>query len=164
MASKNSFEITGIDKVEKLLDGIKDPINRSDGLELGNIVVSEMKNLIAKGISPIKGMGRFPGYKNPDKYPGDLKSKRPVNLYGFSKNHMLDSLKVKSSRKGNNGCEVIIGYADEESNLKEQGHREGVKGQPKRPTIPTGSEEIAVSIERKIIDYIKNILRSMSNK
>ena len=162
MASKNSFEITGIDKVEKLLDGIKDPINRSDGLELGNIVVSEMKNLISKGISPIKGMGRFPGYKNPDKYPGDLKSKRPVNLK--LSGQMLDSLSVKGTRKSADGTEIIIGYNNSEANLKEQGHREGVKGQPKRPTIPQGSEEIAVSIERKIIDYIRNILRSMSNK
>ena len=159
--AKSSVSITGIDKVNKLIEDLKDPFTTRDGDALGDIVVSDMKDLISKGVSPIKGAGRFERYKNSDKYPGDRKPARPVNL--FLTGEFIDSLRYKS-KKITEGLEVKVFYGTRLSNLKEQGHREGANRQPKRPTIPNDSEEIAVSIERKILAYIKDLLKNFSSR
>lgn len=47
-----------------------------------DVVDGEIKRLIAAGVSPVDGYEgrRFAGYKDPKKYPGDKKAKRPANL------------------------------------------------------------------------------------
>lgn len=47
---------------------------------VADLLDKEVKGLISKGLSPVFGEQRFIGYKDPAKYPGDLKPKRPVNL------------------------------------------------------------------------------------
>ncbi len=45
-----------------------------------DVVEAVIKPMISSGISPVRGHNRFAPYKNPDKYPGEKKNKRPVNL------------------------------------------------------------------------------------
>lgn len=147
----------------------------------GAVIVNEIKNSAAIGLSPIEGKGRFPAYKavaaaktiqklirsargrkaSKDKiaglkeslkdrkagYPASVqkdfpnKRNRPVNLYLSGK--MLADLTYEKLKTI---AGVEIGYFDRESQLKEQGHREGANGQPKRPTIPIGSEKFSIRI------------------
>lgn len=152
----NRFRITTNKKslnqeLIKLEATLKQFANRPFTESVGRRVVSSMKDLIAKGISPIRGNGRFPAYKDPTKYPGKKKAPRPVNL--FLSGDFMDSLSNKSIRSGD-GYNAEIFYKGRESQLKEKGHREGANGQRERPTIPEGSEEIAKSIEVEINEMI----------
>lgn len=56
-------------------------LTAEDKNEIGRTVTRMASEMIAAGQSPVRGERRYPGYKNPDKYPRDLKNKRPVNLY-----------------------------------------------------------------------------------
>lgn len=80
-------------------------------------------------------------HKHPDKRA------RPVNLYltGEQMKALSFSLVKRKS-----GTIPAINYLTEEALLKEQGHREGVGGQPKRPTIPQGTEAPAVRLKLMI--------------
>lgn len=123
---------------------------------IGEQVVDKMKDLISKGISPIEGKGRFPGYlragekgRYPDRYAHLGKRARPVNLKLTGE--FLASLKAEGNK-----AEIEIGYFEADQAVKEQGHREGVHGQPKRPTIPVGNENenFTQTIQQIIIDGV----------
>ncbi len=162
-------------------------IDRKDKMEIGDAAIDEMKKVIAKGISPIKGVGRFEAYKwagaanritkiakgltgarkksarqkasdlKKGKYPFSMKNKfpnkreRPVNL--FLSGDQLSNLITKPTQSG-----LEVGYYDKLSAQKEQGHREGVNGQPRRPTIPKNGEEFSPSIYRRIVDVVTSIV------
>lgn len=135
-------------------------LTRTEAAEVGARAVSAMKDLISGGQSPIQGKGRFPAYKNPEKYPGKKKPHSPVNLRLTGE--MLDSLGfVVLPEPGGKGFSVSIGYNSVQSTLKESGHREGVNGQPKRPTIPdaTRGERFASSVldamRKVVLDAIR---------
>lgn len=52
--------------------------------DMNREVMGEVDRLMDAGVSPVRsveGGRRFKGYKNPAKYPGDKKAKRPTNLY-----------------------------------------------------------------------------------
>lgn len=109
---------------------------------IGEEVVAEIKRTVAKGISPISGK-RFPAYKNPARYPGDRKPKRPVNLYLTGQ--MLGAL---AFRIKNGAIDIYLRGA--KANAKEQGHRDGANGQPKRPIIPQGDETLTRGIQARV--------------
>jgi hypothetical protein len=141
----------GIFSVNKKLESIA-KVEKETAREVGEAVVKEMLDQIGKGVSPIRGEGRFPRYKNPKKYPADQKPKSPVNLKLTGQ--MLDSLKfsVYSTRTGF-GTEIQ--YSNQEAKLKEKGHRDGANGQPKRPTIPLKS--LGETFSARIIRLIRDI-------
>ncbi len=118
---------------------------------MGNLVVSEMLSLIGSGKSPIAGKGKFPKYKNPKKYPGKKKPHSPVNLELTGQ--FLSSLDSRVFKKGK-GWGVEIGYTNDLAAKKEQGHREGANGQPKRPTIPKGKQTFAKPIQSVINEIV----------
>lgn len=139
---RGKVQADGIEALKKKLNTLREPLNPTEAGELGDVVVTRMRDVISKGISPIIGPGistRFAAYKNPDEYPGRRmkaypgKRKSPVNL--FLTGEFMASL---SSRvvKTRGGFGAEIGYDSRLSGKKEQGHREGVNGQPSRPTIP----------------------------
>lgn len=145
----------------KLKDAEK-AVTSSDAKILGAQVVTEMTKMISKGISPVGGK-RYEAYKRAgDKrgYPANARSEfpdkrnRPVNLR--LSGEFLQDLTHKVDRNGR-GYAPRIGYFEEESKLKEQGHAEGVGGQPKRPTIPESFDGWAVSIQRIILRFYKNL-------
>lgn len=120
-------------KLESVLNEIgKMPLDPATARTVGETVVGEMKTLVASGVSPIEGKGKFPAYKNPRKYPGTRKSKTPVNLK--LSGDFLNGLK-HSPVKGEHGYEASIYYRSDQE-PKEKGHMEGANGQPKRPTLP----------------------------
>lgn len=108
---------------------------------------------IKKGISPITGK-RFPAYKNPERYPGKRKPKRPVNLELTGE--FLSALEF-TVRSGKNPT-ITIGFFDKENADKEKGHREGAGGQPKRPIIPNSSESFSKKITIEITNEIADVL------
>lgn len=149
----------------QITDAIKD-VSRREVESLGKEIVTEMKDMISKGVSPIQGDGRFPGYKKGypnsarSRYPG--KRSRPVNLK--LSGEFLDALTFKVLGSSPN-YRVQVGFFDSENALKEKGHREGANGQEKRPVIPQGSETFAKSIQTLIIDQFRAALeRSLKKK
>lgn len=163
-------------------------VDNKDKVNIGNDIIREMKNLIKKGVSPIAEFGRFPAYKwagranqalkvsrsltgakkkrarakaksiKSNKYPYSVQHKfpwkreRPVNLE-LSGDFLYD-LEARPLRNG-----VSIGFATKKAELKEQGHREGVNGQPPRPIIPQKKENFSPSIYRRLVDSLSLVLR-----
>jgi len=95
-------------KVTLKLDGIKNLLKQLSSKkvkeEVGELVVMQMKEFIAAGVSPVRGYGRFEAYKDPDNYPGKLKSKRPVNL--TLSGDMLKALTYRTNSKDKYGVRI----------------------------------------------------------
>ncbi len=151
--------------LKKKLEGIKDLLlPKSDAERIGEEIVKEMKSMISRGVSPIRGNGRFPAYKNgKDGYPSNVnketypnKRRTPVNL--FLSGDQMDDLKSWVIRAG-----IQIGYTHKQAINKERGHREGTNGQPQRPTIPVASqnEEFAVKIQNVYLKAIEKNLKKL---
>ncbi|HEY6435635.1 MAG TPA: hypothetical protein VIY47_03530 [Ignavibacteriaceae bacterium] len=124
--------------------------------KINSDVIPEIKKLVASGQSPVDGYGRFPMYKNKDKYPGKRKSARPVNLdltgVMMSK---YDAHQVSTSTKI-----IGIGYQKITQELEGKiiGNNEGKKGIPLRRFIPLNGESFTVSVIRKLKDvYARRI-------
>lgn len=191
---------------------IQDSMDERAAQQIGNAITGEMLKLIARGISPIEGAGRFPGYKWAEvrnalrkertainkelrkvrrnlfvyrrknkrqflamvkkrnrealagvtgRYPFTAQAKRlgkkprPVNL--FLTGDFLSNLEyIVTGTAGKYGIE--LGFFDELSAKKESGHREGVNGQPKRPIIPVGREDFAISIQKIIFRKMEELI------
>lgn len=145
-------------ELQRKLDAIGKQFDKPTAEKVGQTIVDNMLSLIASGSSPIKGKGKFPAYKNPDKYPGKLKPKSPVNLR--LSGDFLDSLDYKvRERSGSN--EIIISYSAKES-VKERGHREGANRQPSRPTLPERREKFAELIEAAYIKIIEDRINKLA--
>lgn len=143
-------------------------ITSKEGKQLGEEVVEEIRRITARGLSPIRKEGRFPAYKrakDKDGYPNNVKNKypdkkkRPVNLRlsgDFMRN--LRAKNVKKDRFSFAGFHIVgitIGWKSRKDQLKEEGHREGVNGQPKRPIIPTDDEEFSPKIKKIIVEFFE---------
>lgn len=65
----------------KLKEQVRDNFSNRQWADLTQkIVDGSIKRLIDKGLSPVSGQRMFQKYKNPEKYPGDLKSQNKPNL------------------------------------------------------------------------------------
>lgn len=178
MAFKTKINLNAFNNLSKKIKQINS--NRIKN-QIGSTTVREMKQFISKGISPIRGKGRFPGYKKSylQQIRGNLafftrsdgkvvgfkpkrrsqkfsnKKERPVNL--TLTGQMLKSLKHSLTGKG-----VRIGYSGKEASDKELGHRKGTNKQRKRPTIPNPPrEKFALTIQNKIIALINKRLNKL---
>jgi len=161
---KVNLEINLSRQLEELLKNKKDVIDRATADEVGKQVVEEMKNVISSGISPIEGVGKFPQYKNPKRYPGNKKSRTPVNL--SLTGAFQDALTYKSV-DADSGKATEIFYKGNKEEIKERGHREGANGQPKRPTLPADSGQnfsarIRLIYTNLIRDRILKVLKGES--
>jgi hypothetical protein len=67
-------------RLENLKRKVRDYMDDRTAKKIGDMLVSKSREFVAKGQSPVREVGRFPAYKDPIKYPGDLKPARPVNL------------------------------------------------------------------------------------
>ena len=162
MGFEFKFPLAAVETLQKRLESLTE-LTRQEARDVGTEVVREMKSLIASGVSPIKGSGispKFAPYKNPKKYPGRRKPHTPVNLSLTGK--MMDSLGfVVLPRGDNKGFAAHIGYDSVQSTLKESGHREGVHGQPRRPTIPDANRgetfvaSIIAAYRQVVVDAIQ---------
>lgn len=101
---------------------------------------------ILVGLSPVKTFGRFVGYKNPDKYPGNKKPKRPVNL-------KLTGKLLENYRAFVRAGSLWIGIQPSApSDVKEYaGHlNEGTENMAARRLVPIQGEQFGVSIVQKL--------------
>lgn len=169
--------------LRNILKGFEDVVDDRMANAVGYTIRQRMLQLIARGISPIFGYGRFPGYKGVSAarktsakaramrssksgrkpYPFSVqkqfpaKRPRPVNL--FLSGSFLSDLTFAVASLGRKKV-IEIGYFEELSAKKESGHREGVNGQPKRPTIPKGNETFSSVIISDILSLFRQGLRS----
>ena len=169
MAAKFTAKIDekSIKAIQRKLKDLQSPITQKDAKKMGTAVIREMKRLISRGVSPIRGKGKFPPYKKPERYPGKRKSKTPVNLKLSGK--FLKDLKAKPKpQKKSRGYTAEIGYRDPDQQIKEEGHRKGGspgKRQPKRPTIPTQSgEQFAQRIQDVYLRFILKLQRKIAKR
>lgn len=138
---------------KKKVDALGGDILNNDFVNaVGTTVVTDMKRLIASGQSPVKGWGRFAGYKNPGKYPGGKKTSRPVNL--SLTGTMLSYL---SFRKSGKQIEVgILSNAPSKvktiARVHNTGEREDI---PQRKFIPVEGDDLTASIMVKVRDLFR---------
>lgn len=147
-------------ELRRLLKESNVRVNQKIARATGELAIALMKDRIAKGLSPIQGKNRFPGYKDTKKYPGRVKEdfpdkrNRPVNLRLSGR--FLKQLRVISATSLG---KVIIGFSDDYGKTLEKGHREGASGQRERPIIPEPSEELAKSIQLAILRIYEQAVR-----
>jgi len=143
----------------------KQPLTKRDLNKIGSNQVELMKGSISKGKSPVRGVGRFPPYKDRKKYPGPAKGPvrkrfpkkraRPVNLFLSGK--MLKNLKHKVTSKR----KITVGYRGRSAQQKAIGNANEVTKKPfspSRKTIPQGSQVLESRITRKLERLYLNIL------
>ncbi len=148
----------------EFFDAIEKFVTPGFAEEVGSAVVSEARELIAAGISPVRGEGRFERYKDRKKYPGKLKDARPVNLY--LSGEMLDD-GFGFRQKGEKSIEVGMVKGSEERKKIASYHMDGTPTMAARPFVPQEGQEWAVSIMRKIADLFQKRLQELlfaSNK
>lgn len=147
-------------KVTVKFDFLKDLKNIVDGAtakQLGETIISESRRFIAVGTSPVLGERRYPAYKNEDRYPGDRKPRRPVNLELTGE--MLDSLQYQTRE---NGIRYGILSASDEVKTRAKANNEGTQHVPARPFIPDKpGQQFNLSIMTKIKDIVSKRLAAI---
>jgi hypothetical protein len=115
--------------------------------------------LISRGISPVFGEGRFIGYKNPKKYPGNLKPRRPVNLKFTGRLHDTIDYKVL-------GKKIKFGMISKRKKDidKAEGLLDGANGMagPRKFVAGEGDKykpQIMIAIRGAIRDYVKKYFK-----
>jgi hypothetical protein len=135
------------------------------------VVDGEIKRMIAAGVSPVDsydGGRRFPGYKDPKKYPGKKKAKRPVSLY-------LSGVMLSFYRAVRiSGTRISIGIptsAPENVKVRAVANNVGTVSEsgreaiPARRFIPLKGESYRISVMRKIKNlYARRIKAILSSK
>lgn len=119
---------------------------------------SQLSILRGKQVEALK---KYP-YSVQSRYPG--KQISPVNL--SLSGDMLRDLKFNVLATSSGSFTISVGYdTGTLSSKKEQGHREGVNGQPSRPTIPAQGETFAASIQAiirgAVNDSVKEIMETL---
>lgn len=135
------------------------------------VVDAEIKRAMLRGVSPVRGFGRFGEYLNPDRYPGKgkkrKKPRRPVNL--FLTGEMQSWLQaVKKS-----GTQITVGIAKVAPKfvkIKAQANnlgtvtKDGTGAVPRRRFIPQKGEQWNVTIIRKIKNLFAKRVQAVLNK
>ena len=137
----------------RIMEDIRKLISQPDNKkQVADLVISQMKTSIASGLSPVRGIGRFVEYKNPAKYPGDRKAKRPVNLYLTGE--MLGALNFYPT----SGPNVSIGIRGTLGKIAKY-NNDGTEHVPRRHFMPTNEgEEYTVTITRSIRDLYARLV------
>lgn len=143
----------------RLIDQMRKVVSSKRTKELvGEQVIADMKESIAAGVSPVRGERRFVAYKNPDRYPGDKKDKRPVNLY--LSGDMLGALRFYPTA----GPGVSVGIKGSEG-VKAKAHNDGTRTIPRRHFMPTDNgDEFTVTITRRVRDLYSRLLSDILSR
>jgi len=170
MITKATISKTTLNRVKRKLESLRSPVDRSTAMTMGSMIEAEMKNQISKGVSTVGNSGRMPAYKaqsrpNKNGYPYNTpqfksgkKKDRPVNLKLTG--DFLEALIFKV-RQVRGSWVTDVGYFKDSEAKKESGHREGVNGQPSRPTIPTKQEGFSQRIQRIISSIYRRHIREL---
>lgn len=150
--TKVKFDITSA------LDSFMD---KKTAQALGETVDTAVQDLLSKGLSPVRGERRLEKYKNEDRYPGNLKPKRPVNLY--LSGEMRSWLKHKQKDR----LTVTYGFLEgtpRDVLARADRHQHGSPSTAARPMIPETGQEWAVSIVRAIKEVVSTRLQAIIKK
>lgn len=151
-------------QIQEFLNDLLSPASKH---EIGKRVVTQCKQMIASGQSPVRGHGRFDGYS--DSYQeqikdGDLDNKtvRPVNLKQTGR--MLYQFTYDLREQG-----IAVGFVDADPEVVAiaRKHQKGEGRMPARRMIPEGQEEWAVSVMqiiKKVYSERLNAIIKRSNK
>lgn len=128
--------------------------------ELNQKVITEIKRFMLAGISPVKGKRRFEKYKDKDKYPGDRKPSRPVNLKlsGDMQSELVAAKKDSGFYLG------ISTLASNKIKTYAKANNLGEGNIPERRFIPVSGEVFNVSIMRQIKDIIARRVSKLLKK
>ena len=132
--------------IQKLLSEVPAKAALTSNRKIAQLAREKILDLVSKGISPIEGNGRFEAYKPKSKtkrtYPETVKKsypnkrRRPVNLKLSGR--FLSELFSRATSPN----VIEIGFdSGSYGDTLEEGHREGVGGQAKRPILPTANGE-----------------------
>lgn len=128
--------IVNLSKTYAKLRSVTDDKLASDFREVVN---DKIKGMISRGISPVEGKGNFPKYKNPKKYPGDLKPSNKPNLY-------LEGDLMGALTAWLRGDRIYVGIEDSEQEGKADANNRGLRGIPARRFIPLRGERFAQTV------------------
>ena len=139
-----------LELIDKFVDG-------ATANAIGEAVVTEAKRMVSEGQSPVRGHGRFERYKNRQKYPGDLKPHRPVNLKLTGE--MLAGLTFRQK----SATSIEVGFIKASADRKKvaEFHTSGTEHMAMRRVIPQKDEEWAVSIMRRLRDLYGKRLETL---
>jgi len=146
-----------IEWTSRLPDLLRSASTRELQNELNKVIQADILPLIDKGLSPVAGQRTFTKYKNPKKYPGDLKPSNKPNLKLTGE--MLSHYKAKSYNfDGLSGSMGIHRDASQRAKMLAGVHNSGDnKNVPMRPFIPKqGSGETYTA---KITNSIRKAFR-----
>ena len=147
---------------DKLIAKVKSQlVNKGVIDDLNKEVVTEIKRFMAAGTSPVKGKRRFVAYKDKDKYPGDKKAARPVNLY--LKGDLYSQI-VAAKRSMLSFYLGISDLASEKIKTYAKANNLGENNIPERRFVPIKGEEYNISIMRKIKDIIARRIAEIIKK
>lgn len=134
------------------------------------VVEDEIKRQMRRGVSPVRGFGRYGEYLNPTEYPGKgkqrLKPSRPVNLFLTGE---MQSWLMAFKKQGNAIFVGIKKSAPKFVKIKAEANnlgttRNGVGAVPRRRFIPQIGEQWNVTIIRKIKDLFAKRTKELLNK
>lgn len=134
----------------KVLNAIKDDYVTVLSVSLKKKII----DLISKGISPVKGKGRFVRYS--ERYRDAIKKgrhggkrQRPVNLKLSGALHK--SIKGRKTQKG-----LTIWFSDK----KAEWHNKGMGSLPVRRLLPEGDEGLSRVIQKHVQDTLTSIVKN----
>jgi len=127
--------------------------------KVAEVITSYAKRLIASGQSPLQGDGRYAKYLNEERYPGNRKPRRPVNLNLTGK--MLRYLKTWIGEGGILRYGFRAGDTPEDVMTRAKAHQDGTETIVARPMVPTHGRKFAVSIQKAIRDVYTSALRDI---
>ncbi len=154
-------------------DKLKRPIDETTARNIGDTVIKQMNNFIARGQSPVRDQGRFVGYKHQQISGGKAKpSSENKRGYPYSVMHRFPDKKVRPvnlrltgqmlaalAHKFYAGAQKIeLGIFSGKEALKAETHNEGTQEPrvPRRHFLPTeDGESFAETIQRDIIAIVK---------
>lgn len=110
----------------KLKDKIRENFSNRQWADLTQkIVDTSIKRLIDKGLSPVQSQRMYQKYKNPEKYPGDLKSPNKPNLR--LSGSMLSNYQAKATGEQMAISLGIHQDVNEEDRIKAKANNEGTE-------------------------------------
>lgn len=159
-----TFHPNGLKEISGLVD------RSGMATEFQKVIDTEIKPSIAKGISPVRGKRNLAKYKNPAKYPGDVKqSNKPnLNLSG----EMLSEYVARPA----DGIAVTIGIhkdAPEDIRIRANANQFGTTSGGEvaiaaRPFMISEGEEfnsqISVAIRKAFVSVITKALKSLRGR
>lgn len=166
MAMKVTFPKQKLKNVVETLKDYPRAFGRDDAKAMAEEVLDEMQSLIAKGISPVRGEGRFTGYS--ESYPSKWhqrtygKKKRPVNLR--LSGDMLSNLTYKIVKVGSRSAVEIFFKSAKSSGQKLSPEEKFQKNQKTRPLLPTSGKGFALSIQEIVVRHYNEAINAFLKK